>query len=195
MSVHEGCSVGDCQKPVKGRGKCGMHYQRELDGRTVDAPQTWFPNPAEAFAHRTAREGECLVWLGSRTNDGYGQLQVRGRLVRAHRYAWEVENGPIPEGMFLDHICHNPPCCELSHLRVVSNAENRQNLTGAYRNSETGIRGVYRRGSRFLARYQLNGKQVRVGMFNTAMEAEAAVIEARRRMMPFSVTDQEAGSA
>ena len=46
------------------------------------------------------------------------------RTYRAHRLMWEEVNGPIPEGMVLLHICDNPPCIRLDHLRLGTQAEN-----------------------------------------------------------------------
>src|SRR5690606_21541386 len=58
-----------------------------------------YATPEEAFEARTeplAWSG-CLVWTGHLNHAGYGRLWVDGRMVLAHRYAWEQENGPIPD--------------------------------------------------------------------------------------------------
>ena len=57
----------------------------------------------------------CWEWKESRTADGYGRFMPigRGRLVMAHRVAWEVVYGPIPPGLEVCHRCDNPPCCNL----------------------------------------------------------------------------------
>jgi hypothetical protein len=44
--------------------------------------------------------------------------------IKAHRAAWMLANGPVPEGMVLDHICRNRACINLDHLRVVTQQEN-----------------------------------------------------------------------
>jgi hypothetical protein len=41
---------------------------------------------------------------------GHGQFKVGGKMVYAHRFAWELEHGPIPPGMSILHRCDNPPC-------------------------------------------------------------------------------------
>ncbi len=59
--------------------------------------------------------GECWEWTGFRIEDGYGRTHIRGRNVLAHRFAWELANGPIPDGMCVLHRCDNPPCCNGAH--------------------------------------------------------------------------------
>lgn len=42
----------------------------------------------------------------------------------AHRVYWERENGPVPSGLELDHLCRNPTCVRPDHLEAVTHAEN-----------------------------------------------------------------------
>lgn len=69
-------------------------------------------------------ETGCHNWPGYLNDKGYGKLGRGGKSYYAHRWYWEQENGPIPEGMFLDHLCRNPRCCNPDHLEVVTNREN-----------------------------------------------------------------------
>lgn len=66
----------------------------------------------------------CREWSGRRNSKGYGRLFVDGRRWLAHRHAWVLANGPIPDGMFVLHRCDNPPCCEPSHLFLGTLADN-----------------------------------------------------------------------
>lgn len=50
--------------------------------------------------------GECWAWTGSRLTAGYGRIKHAGRTYRAHRVAYELAIGPIPDGLHLDHLCH-----------------------------------------------------------------------------------------
>src|SRR5216684_8745433 len=68
--------------------------------------------------------GPCEEWQGTRYRQGYGQKSVEGKKVRLHRAVWENANGPIPPGFEIMHICNNPPCYRLSHLRIGTHSEN-----------------------------------------------------------------------
>lgn len=76
--------------------------------------------------------GPCHEWVLS-TRNGYGQVAFRGTMVRVHRYVWERDVGPIPEGMVIDHKCRNRACCNVDHLRVVTPKVNAtENTVGMY---------------------------------------------------------------
>jgi len=60
----------------------------------------------------------CIEWTATaRANGGYGILCVgrRGH-IRAHRAAWALSNGAIPDGLYVCHRCDNPLCCNVDHL-------------------------------------------------------------------------------
>ena len=77
---------------------------------------------ARFWAKVDKQEG-CWLWTGA-TSHGYGQLKVGKGLMYAHRYAYELLVGPIPEGLTLDHLCRNHPCVKPEHLEPVSGREN-----------------------------------------------------------------------
>jgi hypothetical protein len=60
--------------------------------------------------------GECWEWQGNKQNKGYGTLVVRGKRVSAHRYAWTLTNGDIPERMCVLHKCDVRHCINPAHL-------------------------------------------------------------------------------
>jgi hypothetical protein len=71
---------------------------------------------------------ECWLWQGATAN-GYGRAYSRVRdgkyfVDGAHRIAYELTNGPIPDGLQIDHLCRNRLCVNPTHLEVVTQREN-----------------------------------------------------------------------
>lgn len=71
-------------------------------------------------------ENGCWNWTGAIGHWGYGNLKwdKDGKYKRAHKLAYELVIGPIPEGLVLDHLCRNRACCNPSHLEPVTMKEN-----------------------------------------------------------------------
>jgi hypothetical protein len=79
----------------------------------------------ECFAHRVMANGECLIWSGTKSSSGYGNMSIKGRHSVAHRFSWEIANGRcIPAGMFVLHSCDRKLCVNPKHLRVGTAKEN-----------------------------------------------------------------------
>jgi hypothetical protein len=70
----------------------------------------------------------CWPWMGSRKEKGYGQTYFMGRNIRAHRLAYELEYGPVPNGLFVCHFCDNPSCCNPWHLVAATAKDNTQDM-------------------------------------------------------------------
>lgn len=101
----------------------------------------------DRFWSHVAKSGDCWEWVGTRRREGYGLFWNGERQVRAHRFAWELEEGPIPEGKSLCHSCDNPPCVRPSHLFVGTQRENLEDMTRKGRRS-TPFRDQDQRGSK-----------------------------------------------
>ncbi len=66
----------------------------------------------------------CWLWLGGTSGTGYGRFYDGERMVSAHRFSYELINGPIPEGRVIDHLCRTTLCVRQDHLEVVEQREN-----------------------------------------------------------------------
>lgn len=66
----------------------------------------------------------CWEWSGTRNDAGYGRLWINGRSEQAHRVAFRMAKGEIPEGMLVCHKCDNPPCIRPKHLFIGTYKDN-----------------------------------------------------------------------
>lgn len=79
----------------------------------------------ERFWEKVEKTDGCWLWLGYSDKLGYGRLGSEdGPPIRAHRFSYELNVGPIPEGMVLDHLCSTSSCVRPDHLEPVSQGEN-----------------------------------------------------------------------
>lgn len=136
------------------------------------------------FWEKVDKTGDCWLWTAYCERKGYGRFGYEGRVVRVHRLAYEWAHGEIPEGLQVDHRCHQRNCVRPEHLRLATNAQNHQNRRGANSGSTTGVRGVSwdKRARKYWTRVELSGREYNAGYYDTLEEAEAAVIAKRREL-------------
>jgi hypothetical protein len=151
------------------------------------------PPLAERFWSKVDRSGDaCWPWLAAITSTGYGAIRVDGTLRKAHRVAYELEVGPIPEGMQLDHQCHNRACVRPSHLNAVTNQQNGENRRGAQANSRSGVRGVtwYKPYGKWKAEVTRDGVTHFGGYFSDLDEAAERARDMRLVLHTNNLTDR-----
>lgn len=78
----------------------------------------------DRFWSRIHADGICWEWQGNKNTQGRGQFYANGRQHQAHRVAYEILVGPVPDGLELDHLCRNPICANPDHLEPVTHREN-----------------------------------------------------------------------
>lgn len=89
------------------------------------AARNWEPR----FWSKVDKADDCWIWRGHHGRFGYGLFTwapSRGvsKVRAAHRVAYELLKGPIPDGLVLDHLCRNPPCVNPDHLEPVPQVVN-----------------------------------------------------------------------
>lgn len=88
----------------------------------INRNQTASLSLEQRFWEKVDKQGEdqCWLWLASGVteNHKYGlfYLNEQVKSIQAHRVAWMLVNGDIPQGAYICHTCDNPPCCNPKHL-------------------------------------------------------------------------------
>lgn len=98
----------------------------------------------ERIERKIEKSGNCWTWSAAKTGEGYGGVWLNGRMVLAHRAVFEALEGPIPDGMTLDHLCRNRACVNPQHLEVVTRGANvlrGVGVTAMQARQETCVRG------------------------------------------------------
>ncbi len=126
-----------------------------------------------AVKHRNRTKIGDLV--GSPNGSGYLKFQYLQENFLVHRVIWEMHNGPIPEGMQVDHIWHDKLDNRIENLRLVTVLDNHRNRAKSPKNT-SGVTGVCwnKRDSNWLASITIKGKRKHLGTFDDLNEAAKA---------------------
>lgn len=144
----------------------------------------------DRFWSKVNKTGACWLWTGATTN-GYGSfwLDDRRRAYHAHRLSYSAHFGEIPDGLVIDHICHQPSCVNPNHLQAVTVRQNQENRSGPQKNSSSGHRGVARHRGKWKVVVRSHGKQVYGGTFTDPVEAASVAAALRAQLMSNSIGD------
>ena len=118
-----------------------------------------------------------------RRRQTFCQLMINRKNYKCSRLAFLYMTGRFPSE--IDHINRNSLDDRWENLREVSRAENEWNK-GPYRNSKTGLRGVYPQKGFYIARIRRNGKRITIGQFATSIEAYQAYLAASQAYLAAS---------
>ena len=78
----------------------------------------------------------CWIWHGARSKSGYGNIGRCGKTMAAHRVAYRIWNGDIPDGMCVIHVCDDRACCNPAHLYLGTQKENIRDMFARGRNAK-----------------------------------------------------------
>lgn len=117
------------------------------------------PTDEERITRAVTVVGDCWIWNRATDTSGYGRLRYFGAYESAHRFAWRVYRGPIPEGAHVLHraICTSRACCNPDHLYLGSHQQNMADRDGW----GNGIRGAQVATARLTADDVMEAKSMR----------------------------------
>ena len=110
---------------------------------------------------------------GTVTNTGYVAIGINGRYYKAHRLAWLYVHGEWPSSE-VDHLNRVKTDNSINNLEPKTRSGNTLNCVAARNTNKLGILGVSKSGSRFIARLQVEGVPMYLGIFKTKEAASAA---------------------
>jgi hypothetical protein len=131
---HPSCRVPGCGREGRERGWCHGHF--EFWRRTGTEPtEPFLDTPEKRFWAKVDKNGPipkhrpglgvCWLWLAATDGRGrYGSFSYEGKSQRAHRVAFQLLVGPVPEGLEWDHLCRRTLCVRPTHGEWVTHTEN-----------------------------------------------------------------------
>jgi len=103
---------------------------------------------SDRFHAKVGRTSECWEWKAAIKDNGYGYFRISKSLgmISAHKAAWILANGAIPEGFYVCHQCDNRRCCNPSHLWLGTAKQNQQDMArkGRVYSHYKGVKDVVR---------------------------------------------------
>lgn len=135
--------------------QCALSAQSAVLQHFSGVAMTWTNNTPEHFWANVGvtHEDTCWEWKLWRDKDGYGHVRWNKKGVLAHRKAWELARGSIPDGLCVLHSCDNPPCCNPAHLHLGTNVENTRESVEKGRRATGNRNGSRRHPERLVRRF------------------------------------------
>lgn len=119
---------------------------------------------------------------GTIKKDKYININLKGKMYRAHRLIWLYVYGYMPK-IYIDHINGNPSDNRICNLREATNSQNMQN-SRIRKDNTSGVKGIgwSNRFNKWIARIRVNNKRVTIGIFDDLNIAKEAIIKARNEI-------------
>ena len=133
------CKLKNCDTKIHAKNMCEKHYRRILINGTLETKRNpiigTLEEKKELFLKKVEvkSKNDCWLWNKYKDLDGYGSVQMNGKPYKAHRASYELFTGIIPEGLLINHKCHNPSCVNPDHLYAGTAKENSRDMVMAGR--------------------------------------------------------------
>lgn len=129
------CKIDGCKTKVKSKGFCIKHYTRFIRFGCADSVSVIIGNDKLRLESSCkVNESGCWEWVKHKKN-GYGITVLQGKHEQAHRASWKVFIGEIPDGMQINHRCHNRSCINPDHLYVGTQKQNMADMYNSGRDN------------------------------------------------------------
>jgi len=89
------------------------------------------------FEQKIDKSGDCWIWTGNKSKNGYGRFAFDNRNALAHRVSYALYVGRIPDGMFVCHSCDVKACVNPEHLWLGTNSDNQKDSVAKGLHHET----------------------------------------------------------
>lgn len=123
---HGLCRGPGCDRDAHSKGLCKAHHRQMRKGQELRPLRRKDRTLIERLFEKVRQDSNgCWLWTGATTLQGQrGCIRISGRSIFAYRAMYEALEGPIPEGLTLDHLCFNPLCVNPGHVEPATLAEN-----------------------------------------------------------------------